>query len=62
MHSSTFISLLGSLPAAFSAPTQPPLTNTSALPVHFGVLLYPGFVALDAYSVVDILSKHKQAD
>ncbi|KAF2866860.1 class I glutamine amidotransferase-like protein [Massariosphaeria phaeospora] len=56
MRASTLTTLLCSLPSAFSAPSQPPLTNTSALPLHFGLLLYPGFVALDAYSVVDILN------
>jgi hypothetical protein len=57
MRPSILTTLLCSLPTAISIPTQPPLTNTSALPLHFGLLLYPGFVALDAYSVVDILSK-----
>lgn len=56
MRASTLMTLLGSLPAAFSAPEQPPLTKTPALPVHFGLLLFPGFVALDAYSVVDMLN------
>lgn len=60
MRASLLTALLSSLPAAFSAPQSPKITNTTALPLRFGVLLYPGFVALDAYSVVDILSKLQQ--
>ena len=57
MRVSALATLLGALPVAFSTPPQqPPITNTSALPVHFGVLIYPGFQLMDAFSVVDILS------
>ena len=57
MRVSILMTLLGTLPAAFSKPPElPPITNTSALPIHFGVIVYPGFVFLDAFSVVDVLS------
>lgn len=56
MRPSILMTLLGTLPIAFSKTPPPPITNTSALPAHFGVLLYPGFQFLDAFSVVDVLS------
>jgi hypothetical protein len=57
MRVSTFAALISAIPVALSTPPQlPPISNTSALPVHFGVIVYPGFVFLDAFTVVDVIS------
>lgn len=58
MHASIFFTLqmLSTLPFAFSVPAKPPITNTTALPLRFGVLLWPGYQALDAFSLIDVLS------
>ncbi|KAF1977920.1 class I glutamine amidotransferase-like protein [Bimuria novae-zelandiae CBS 107.79] len=47
--------LLSALPTALSAPTLPPL-NTSTLAVTFGMLVFPGFQALDVFGPLDVLN------
>ncbi|KAH7396912.1 DJ-1/PfpI family protein [Phaeosphaeria sp. MPI-PUGE-AT-0046c] len=56
MHAPIYMSLLSTLPVAFSSPSKPPITNTTSLPIHFGVLLYPGFQVLDAFGAIDVLN------
>jgi len=56
MRVSILMNLLGTMHVAFSKPTQPPISNISTLPVHFGVLLFPGFQFLDAFGAIDVLS------
>ncbi|PSN63762.1 class I glutamine amidotransferase-like protein, partial [Corynespora cassiicola Philippines] len=56
MRYSTFASLLAALPAALAAPEQPEIQNTTALPTHFGLLLFPHFQALDAFGPMDVLN------
>ncbi|KAF1949215.1 DJ-1/PfpI family protein [Byssothecium circinans] len=56
MRASTFTSLLGALPAVLAIPSQPAITNTTNLPVHFGLLVFPGFQALDVFGPMDVLN------
>ncbi|KAF2201343.1 class I glutamine amidotransferase-like protein, partial [Delitschia confertaspora ATCC 74209] len=39
-----------------AALTQPPITNTTNLPTHFAILLFPSFQSLDAFGPLDVLS------
>jgi hypothetical protein len=48
--------LFAALPAAFASPSQPPFANTTTLPTHYGLLLFPHFQALDVFGPLDILN------
>lgn len=48
--------VLAALPVTLSKQTQPPITNTTILPVNFGMLVFPGFQALDVFGPLDALS------
>ncbi|KAF2848830.1 DJ-1/PfpI family protein [Plenodomus tracheiphilus IPT5] len=37
-------------------PTQPPISNTTTLPTHYALLLFPHFQALDVFGPLDILN------
>ncbi|KAF1941956.1 DJ-1/PfpI family protein [Clathrospora elynae] len=56
MRPSTLILLLAALPSALAAPSQPDFTNTTKLPTHFGLLLFPHFQALDVFGPMDVLN------
>ncbi|KAJ4297553.1 hypothetical protein N0V90_005445 [Kalmusia sp. IMI 367209] len=48
--------LIGALPTAHSEPIQPPITNTSVIPINFGLVIFPGFQALDVFGPLDVLN------
>lgn len=56
MRSSSLIPLIASIPAAFTAPVQPLFRNTTTLPTHFGLLVFPHFQALDVFGPMDVLN------
>lgn len=39
-----------------SIPVQPPITNTSALPLHYGLVIFPHFQALDIFGPMDLVN------
>ncbi|KAF2994941.1 hypothetical protein E8E13_001954 [Curvularia kusanoi] len=56
MRISTLIPLAAAVPPALSARQQPPFTNTTTLPTHFAMLLFPHFQALDVFGPLDVLN------
>jgi transcriptional regulator GlxA family with amidase domain len=48
--------LLAAFPFALAKPSQPPFANTTTLPTHFGLLLFPHFQALDVFGPIDVLN------
>ena len=52
-HLLTAISLLT---PNLGAPLQPPITNSSALPTHYGLLVFPHYQALDIFGPMDLLN------
>lgn len=44
------------LTPCLSSPTQPPITNTTTLPTHYGLILFPHYQALDIFGPMDILN------
>jgi transcriptional regulator GlxA family with amidase domain len=49
-------SLLAALPVALGAVPQPPFTNTTTLPTHFGLLVFDHFQALDVFGPMDVFN------
>jgi transcriptional regulator GlxA family with amidase domain len=39
-----------------TSPLQPPITNTSTLPIHYGLVVFPHFQALDIFGPMDLLN------
>ncbi|KAJ4365415.1 hypothetical protein N0V95_000466 [Ascochyta clinopodiicola] len=56
MRVSTMMPLLVAVPSALAAPQQPEFTNTTVLPTHFAMLLFPHFQALDVFGPLDVLN------
>jgi putative intracellular protease/amidase len=56
MRLSTVGPLFATLPLAFASPSQPPFANTTALPTHFGLLVFPHFQALDVFGPMDVFN------
>jgi transcriptional regulator GlxA family with amidase domain len=56
MRSSGLALLAAALPFTLGVPSQPPISNTTKLPTHFGALIFPGFQALDLYGPIDLLN------
>jgi hypothetical protein len=56
MRASALLLLFAALPCAISAPSQPDWTNTTTLPVHYGLVAFDHFQALDAFGPMDILN------
>jgi putative intracellular protease/amidase len=49
--------LLSVCPLLTSAiPEQPPIPTTTPLPTHYGVVLFPGFQAIDVFGTLDVLN------
>jgi transcriptional regulator GlxA family with amidase domain len=48
--------LLVALPSVLASPSQPPFANTTALPTHFGLLVFPHFQALDVFGPIDVFN------
>ncbi|KAG9197555.1 hypothetical protein G6514_001460 [Epicoccum nigrum] len=56
MRVSTMMPLITALPSVLAAPQQPAFTNTTELPTHFAMLLFPHFQALDVFGPLDVLN------
>ncbi|KAL6711349.1 hypothetical protein ACN47E_005880 [Coniothyrium glycines] len=56
MRLQQLLATLPLLPTTFSIPTLPPLANTTTIPSHFGLLVFPGFQALDVFGPLDVLN------
>jgi putative intracellular protease/amidase len=56
MRYSNLLPLIAALPSAISAPMQPDFTNTTALPVHYGLMVFDHFQALDVFGPMDVLN------
>jgi transcriptional regulator GlxA family with amidase domain len=56
MRFSRVAPLLVALPPALASPSQPPFANTTTLPTHFGLLVFPHFQALDVFGPIDVLN------
>jgi transcriptional regulator GlxA family with amidase domain len=48
--------VLAALPSALASPSQPPFSNTTTLPTHFGLLVFPHFQALDVFGPIDVFN------
>lgn len=44
------------LSGCLSSPTQPPIKNTTTLPIHYGLVLFPHYQALDIFGPMDVLN------
>ncbi|KAH7399033.1 class I glutamine amidotransferase-like protein [Phaeosphaeria sp. MPI-PUGE-AT-0046c] len=56
MRLSSVAPLLAALPTALAKPSQPPFSNTTALPTHWGLLVFPHFQALDVFGPIDVFN------
>lgn len=57
MRSSQILPLLAAtIRSSFAAPSRPDFANTTTLPTHFGLLLFPHFQALDVFGPMDVLN------
>jgi hypothetical protein len=56
MQYSTILPLIAALPTAISKPVQPDFTNTTTLPVHYGLMVFDHFQALDVFGPMDLLN------
>jgi transcriptional regulator GlxA family with amidase domain len=56
MRSSSLATLLAALSPALASPSQPAFSNTTTLPTHFGMLVFPHFQALDVFGPIDVLN------
>jgi transcriptional regulator GlxA family with amidase domain len=48
--------LLAALPYTLASPSQPAFSNTTTLPTHFGLLVFPHFQALDVFGPIDVFN------
>jgi putative intracellular protease/amidase len=55
MRYSTF-SVLFAAAAIAAVPEKPSMTNTTATPKHFAMLVFPGFQAIDVFGPLDVLN------
>ncbi|KAF2465864.1 DJ-1/PfpI family protein, partial [Lindgomyces ingoldianus] len=51
----SLLSLL-SLPSTLATPVQPPITNTTTLPLNYAILVFPTFQSLDVFGPLDVLN------
>lgn len=56
MRLSVITSLLAAAPLIHAAPKQPDFTNSTELPTHFGLVVFPHFQALDIFGPMDVLN------
>lgn len=56
MRALALTAVLAALPTILSEQIQPPIANITTLPVNFGMLVFPGFQALDVFGPLDALS------
>jgi transcriptional regulator GlxA family with amidase domain len=56
MRLSGVLPLLAALPSALGRLSQPPIANTTKMPTHFGLLVFPHFQALDVFGPLDVFN------
>ncbi|KAH9875288.1 hypothetical protein J1614_004779 [Plenodomus biglobosus] len=56
MRTSTLFSVLAATSATLAQPVRPPFPNITNTPTHFGLLVFPGFQALDVFGPMDVLN------
>lgn len=56
MRTYGILSLFAAISPALTAPLQPPFSNTTTLPKHYGLLVFPHFQALDVFGPMDVLN------
>jgi transcriptional regulator GlxA family with amidase domain len=56
MRPKPLLALITTLTPVLAAPHQPPFSNTTTLPTHFGLLIFPHFQALDVFGPMDVLN------
>jgi hypothetical protein len=56
MRYSTLLPALVAFPSTLARPTQPPITNTTTLPTHYGLVVFPHYQALDIFGPMDLLN------
>ncbi|KAF2177231.1 class I glutamine amidotransferase-like protein [Zopfia rhizophila CBS 207.26] len=56
MRVSTLMPLLAALHSTYATLTMPNITNTTALPKHYAILVFPTFQALDVFGPLDVLN------
>jgi hypothetical protein len=52
----TLLLALAAFGSTFARPTQPQITNTTTLPTHFGLVVFPHYQALDIFGPMDLLN------
>jgi putative intracellular protease/amidase len=56
MRFTSIAPLLAALSVTLGSPSQPPFTNTTTLPTHFGLLVFDHFQALDVFGPMDVFN------
>jgi transcriptional regulator GlxA family with amidase domain len=56
MRSSALAPLLAAFALTLAKPQRPLFSNTTTLPTHFGLLVFPHFQALDVFGPIDVLN------
>ncbi|KAF7676239.1 hypothetical protein GT037_005744 [Alternaria burnsii] len=56
MRYSTLLPALVAFGSTFARPKQPEFTNTTTLPTHFGLVVFPHYQALDIFGPMDLLN------
>lgn len=55
-YSKSVLSLLAAIPFGTLAAGVPHVKNTTALPLHYGLLLLPSFTPIDGFGPLDVLT------
>jgi putative intracellular protease/amidase len=56
MRSLNLAPFLALITSAHARPTQPEFSNTTTLPIHYGVMVFPHFQALDVFGPMDVFN------
>jgi putative intracellular protease/amidase len=56
MRYSFLLPALAALHSTLARPTQPEISNTTTLPTHFGLVVFPHYQALDIFGPMDLLN------
>jgi putative intracellular protease/amidase len=56
MRYSSLLPALAALHSTLARPTQPEISNTTTLPTHFGLVVFPHYQALDIFGPMDLLN------
>jgi len=56
MRAFAILSRFAAITLVLTVPLQPPFSNTTTLPTHYGLLVFPQFQALDVFGPLDVLN------